>query len=175
MNIQRLLHQLLGVVFFILAFTGFLVHSETLRVPMADFRFFLRTAHLIAGAFFIACFFANTPYLWAFRQGKADGLNRREYLWLLVLVCACIIVSGGGLLAVMTLGYLEREHSWLFHLHVITMEIGALIIFPHVLYSIVRHYQNHGEMKKTVTDNEHQHSGRRDFLRYVVGEVAVAF
>jgi DMSO/TMAO reductase YedYZ molybdopterin-dependent catalytic subunit len=83
-------------------------------------------------------------------------------------------VSGGGLLAVMTLGYLEREHSWLFYLHVITMEIGTLILFPHVLYSIVRHYQNHGEIKKTVTDKENQDSGRRDFLRYVAGGILFA-
>ena len=172
MKAQRRLHQLLGILFVILALTGALMNSEALRGSIADFRFALRGVHLVAGAMFCIGFFANIPYLWAFRCGTPDGLNRREYLWLLLVVCAGLIISGGGLLAALQLGWLGPGSSRLYEMHMVTALFGALIASPHLFYSIVKRRRQAAEVKNTVVAEPNP--GRRSFLRYVIGGILFA-
>ena len=59
MGVQRLFHQILGAVAVILVVSGVLMHSESLRGPLADFRFVLRGLHRQGGVLFILLFFAK--------------------------------------------------------------------------------------------------------------------
>ena len=172
MKAQRRLHQLLGILFVMLAVTGVLMNSEVIRGSIADFRFALRGFHMGAGALFIVGFFANIPYLWAFRGGKPDGLNRREYLWLLLAVCAGLIISGGGLLAALLLGWLSQGSSRLYEMHMVTALFGAMIVLPHLVYPIVKQRRQAAEGEHAAV--EEPNSGRRSFLRYIIGGILFA-
>lgn len=168
-DVQRLLHQILGVLVAILAFSGALMHSEALRGAIADFRFALRGLHMISGALFILLFFANTPYFLKFRQGKKDWLNHREYLWLLAMGGLCWIFSGGGLLVALLLGWLGAFSAWLYETHILFAEVGILIVLPHLIQPLVKRFRQHHKAEQQGAAAPD--SGRRSFLRYIIGGI----
>ena len=165
--IQRLIHQILGVVVTLLAVSGAVMYSETLRGPLADFRFALRGLHMLVGVLFIVLFFANTPYFLSFRMGKDDGLNCKEYLWGLLITGLCWIFSGGGLLAALRLGWIGSYSSWLYEAHILSAGVGMLIVLPHLLFALgmkVRQARQPGQRITTEPASD-----RRGFLRYLIG------
>ena len=170
MDVQRLFHQILGVIAVVLVFSGTLMHSESLRGLLADFRFVLRGLHRLGGVLFIVLFFANMPYFLTFRQGKKDGMNRREYLWLLAIVGVCWTISGGGLLGSLMLGWTGPYSSWLYEAHLLSAGIGALILLPHLLHSLVKRFriQHNDDVQQQEVSSG---SSRRNFLHYVIGGV----
>lgn len=170
MDVQRLFHQILAVVAVVLACSGALMHSESLRGLLADFRFVLRGVHRLGGVLFIVLFFVNTPYFLTFSQGIKDGMNRREYLWLLAIVGVCWTISGGGLLGSLMLGWIGPNSSWLYEAHLLSAGIGALIVLPHLLYSPAKRFRiqhNDDVQQREVSSG----SSRRSFLHYVIGGV----
>lgn len=170
MGVQRLFHQILGAVAVILVVSGVLMHSESLRGPLADFRFVLRGLHRQGGVLFILLFFANVPYFLTFRQGKQEWVNRRGYLWLLAIVGVCWTIFGGGLLGSLMLGWTGPYSSWLYEAHLMSAGIGALIVLPHLLHPLVKRARIRdpvdGQQQEVLSG-----SSRRSFLRYVIGGV----
>jgi len=167
MKRQRLLHRILGGLCVSLIVTGALLHTEFLRGTLSDYRFALRGLHLLSGMLFGVTFFINVPYFANFWQGKEDGLNRREYLWLLAFVGLAWIVTGTGLLATLALGWTGAASSRLYDMHIASAAAGTLLVGPHLLHAAaIRHFAGRvGGRGKT----EESGSGRREFLRYVIG------
>ena len=172
MDVQRLFHQILGAVAVVLVVSGAMLHSESLRGPLADLRFVLRGVHRLGGVLFILLSFANMPYFLSFRQGKKDGINRREYLWLLAVVGICWIISGGGLLGAMTLGWTGPYNTLLYQAHLLSAGIGALLVLPHLLHSLVKRFRIRHNADAQQRDAD-PNSSRRNFLRYVIGGVVL--
>ena len=71
MGVQRLFHQILGAVAVILVVSGAMMHSESLRGLLADFRFALRGLHRLGGVLFILLFFCQCAVFFDFSAGKA--------------------------------------------------------------------------------------------------------
>ncbi len=170
MGVQRLFHQILGVAAVILVVSGALMHSESLRGLLADFRYVLRGLHRLGGVLFILVFFANIPYFLTFWQGKEDGMNRREYLWLLTIAGVCWTISGGGLLGSLMLGWTGPYSTVLYQAHLLSAGIGSLIVLPHLLHSFIKRVriQHNDEVQQQEVRSG---SSRRKFLRYVIGGV----
>ena len=167
MNAQRWLHQILGWLFVMLVFTGAFLHSEALRGTIADWRSVLRVLHFVFGGSFIVAFLANVPYFWTFRFGKADGLNRREYVWLLLFFGVVWIITGTGLILATMSGWTGPLTNHLYLLHIMVATIGTLCLFPHLIHAIaVRRYSR--VAVREVLEEGGERTGRRNFLQYLL-------
>ena len=152
----------MGVAIVVLMLSGALLHSESLRGSLADFRYVLVGLHMTAGLLFGALFFANMPYIRTYWPGQATGINRRLYLRLLAVITLVWTVSGGGLLLAVLLGWFASARNGLYETHLFLAGPGTLIVLPHLLQAVLRC----GPSGQSGVD-----SGRRDLLRYVVGGI----
>ena len=167
MNAQRWLHQILGWLFVMLVFTGAFLHSEALRGTIADWRSVLRVLHFVFGGSFIVAFLANVPYFWTFRFGKADGLNRREYVWLLLFFGVVWLITGTGLILATMSGWTGPLTNHLYLLHIMVATIGTLCLFPHLIHAIAVRWHSRDTVRE-VLDEGAERTGRRSFLQYLL-------
>lgn len=168
MNAQRWLHQSLGWLFISLLFTGAFLHSEALRGTIADWRPFLRVLHFVSGGLFLVAFLSNTPYFWVFRFGKDDGLNRREYVWLLLLIGLGWFITGMGLILGRIFGWAGPLTNHLYLVHIMIATVGTLCLLPHLIYTLAVRWRFRHAAAEGLQD-EGSRTGRRNFLRYLVG------
>ncbi len=167
MNAQRWLHQILGWLFVMLVFTGAFLHSEALRGTIADWRSVLRVLHFVFGGSFIVAFLANVPYFWTFRFGKADGLNRREYVWLLLFFGVVWLITGTGLILATMSGWTGPLTNHLYLLHIMVATIGTLCLFPHLIHAIAVRWHSRDTVREVLDEGE-ERTGRRSFLQFLL-------